>query len=172
MMLFKVCILGGSLIFAKKLGAFFPVWQTQPVVSELTLRLPNSFDALSTAADDTTHFLEAHSAPPDAVFAANLAIEELVTNIIKYGYDDADAHQIVIELAVSAHELRMKITDDGHAFNPFDQPEPDTSLPAEDRPIGGLGIHFVRNMLDDCAYCRDAGHNMVTLTKKFEATPE
>lgn len=142
------------------------------MVSELTLRLPNSFDALSTAADDTTSFLESHSAPPDAVFAANLAIEELVTNIIKYGYDDSAAHEIVIQLAVNNSELRIAISDDGHAFNPFDQPEPDTSLPAEDRPIGGLGIHFVRNMLDGCAYCRDEGRNTVTLTKKFEVSPE
>lgn len=142
------------------------------MASDLTLRLPNSFDALSTAAEDTTNFLEAHSAPPDAVFAANLAIEELVTNIIKYGYDDPDAHEILIRLAVTDRDLSIEISDDGHAFNPFDQPEPDTSLPAEDRPIGGLGIHFVRNMLDGCAYCRDAGRNTVTLTKNFEAAPE
>lgn len=142
------------------------------MASDLTLRLPNSFDALSAAADDTAGFLETHSAPPDAVFAANLAIEELVTNIIKYGYDDTDTHEIVIRLAVSDNELRIEISDDGHAFNPFDQPEPDTSLPAEERPIGGLGIHFVRNMLDECKHTRNEGRNIVTLTKKFEAPSE
>jgi len=137
------------------------------VASDLTLRLPNSFDALSTAADETTSFLEARAAPPGAVFAANLAIEELVTNIIKYGYDDTAAHEIVIQLAVNDSELRIEISDDGHEFNPFDQPEPDTSLPAGERPIGGLGIHFVRNMLDRCGYARRDGWNVVTLTKKF-----
>jgi len=138
-----------------------------PVASDLTLRLPNSYDALATAADDTTGFLETHSATPDAVFAANLAIEELVTNIIKYGYDDDAAHEITIRLAVSGSELQIEITDDGHEFNPFDQPEPDTSLATEDRPIGGLGIHFVRNMLDGCAYTRSAGRNTVILKKKL-----
>ena len=137
------------------------------MASELTLRIPNSFDALTTAAEDTTRFLEENATSPDAVFAANLAIEELITNIVKYGYDDTDAHEIVIHLAVNNGELRIEISDDGHAFNPFDQPEPDTTLPAEERPIGGLGIHFVRNMLDDCAYCRTEGRNVVTLTKKF-----
>ena len=137
------------------------------MASELTLRLPNTFDALTNAADETTAFLEALAAPSDALFAANLAIEELVTNIIKYGYDDDAAHEITIRLVVSGSKLRIEISDDGHAFNPFDQPEPDTSLPAEERPIGGLGIHFVRNLLDACAYCRSEGRNIVSLTKKF-----
>ena len=137
------------------------------MASDLTLRIPNTFDALTTAAEETTQFLEENSAPADAVFATNLAIEELVTNIVKYGYDDTDTHEILIELAISDGLLRITISDDGHEFNPFDQPEPDTSLPAEDRPIGGLGIHFVRNLLDDCAYCRNEGRNTVTLTKKL-----
>jgi serine/threonine-protein kinase RsbW len=137
------------------------------VASDFTLRIPNTFDALTTAADETTRFLEENSASPDAVFATNLAIEELVTNIVKYGYDDSDPHEIIIQLAISDGELRIDISDDGHEFNPFDQPEPDTTLPAEERPIGGLGIHFVRNLLDDCAYCRNDGRNTVTLTKKL-----
>jgi serine/threonine-protein kinase RsbW len=137
------------------------------VSSDLTLRLPNTFDALTGANEEITQFLEEHSTPPDAVFAANLAIEELFTNIVKYGYDDTAAHEILLRIAVLDGELRIEITDDGHEFNPFDQPEPDTSLPAEERPIGGLGIHFVRNMLDHCAYCRNDGKNTVTLRKKF-----
>lgn len=139
------------------------------MASDLTLRIPNSFDALSTAAEETTRFLEENSASSDAVFAANLAIEELVTNIVKYGYDDTDAHEILIRLALEGDELRIEIIDDGHEFNPFDQPEPDTTLPAEERPIGGLGIHFVRNMFDHCAYRRADGKNVVTLRKKLAA---
>lgn len=135
------------------------------MASDLTLRLPNTFDALTATADQTTEFLELHAASPDAVFAANLAIEELVTNIIKYGYDDTDAHEIIIRLAIDDGALSIEISDDGHEFNPFDQPEPDTSLPAEERPIGGLGIHFVRNMLDDCRYHREDGKNIVSLKK-------
>jgi serine/threonine-protein kinase RsbW len=137
------------------------------VASDLTLRIPNSFDALSTAAEETTRFLEENSASSDAVFAANLAIEELVTNIVKYGYDDTDAHEILIVLSVRDNKLSIEISDDGHEFNPFDQPEPDTTLPAEERPIGGLGIHFVRNLLDGCAYHRTEGRNIVTLSKKL-----
>lgn len=135
--------------------------------ADLTLRLPNTFDALTSAADDTTRFLEENSASPDAVFAANLAIEELVTNIVKYGYDDTDTHEILVRLVIADGALTIEISDDGHEFDPFSQPEPDTSLPAEERPIGGLGIHFVRNMLDACSYCRDGVRNVVTLKKNL-----
>jgi serine/threonine-protein kinase RsbW len=137
------------------------------VASDLTLRIPNSFDALSTAAEETTRFLEENSASSDTVFAANLAIEELVTNIVKYGYDDTGAHEILIVLSVRDNKLSIEISDDGHEFNPFDQPEPDTTLPAEERPIGGLGIHFVRNLLDGYAYHRTEGRNIVTLSKNL-----
>lgn len=132
---------------------------------ETTLRLRNDFAELSPVAEATTQFLEAHQAGPEVVFAANLAIEELVTNIIKYGYDDSEAHEITVHLEIDGGVLHIRIDDDGHEFNPFDQPEPDTSLPAEERDIGGLGIHFVRNLLDSCAYIREDGQNRVTITK-------
>ncbi|MFZ4681745.1 MAG: ATP-binding protein [Terrimicrobiaceae bacterium] len=134
---------------------------------ETTFRLRNDFGDLSAVAEATTNFLEENAAGPEVVFAANLAIEELVTNIIKYGYDDEASHEITVHLATSADVLEIRICDDGHEFNPFDQPEPDTTLPAEERDIGGLGIHFVRNMLDSCAYVRQDGRNIVTITKKL-----
>ena len=132
---------------------------------ETTLRLQNDFAELSAAAEATTRFLEDHQAGPEVVFAANLAIEELVTNIIKYGYDDSANHEITVHLELADGILSINIRDDGHEFNPFDQPEPDTSLPAEERDIGGLGIHFVRNLLDTCSYVRRDGENLVTVTK-------
>jgi len=134
---------------------------------ETTLRLRNDFGELSAVSEATTQFLEENLAGPDIVFAANLAIEELVTNIIKYGYDDEAAHEIRIDLEKTDDTLCIRICDDGHEFNPFDQPEPDTSLPAEEREIGGLGIHFVRNMLDSCTYLREGNQNIVTITKKL-----
>lgn len=139
------------------------------MVSELTLRLPNSYDALTDTAEQIERFLQENAVPADAVFAANLAVEELVTNIVKYGYDDAGDHEIVIGLHLRPEELAIRIEDDGHAFDPFAQPEPDTALPAEDRPIGGLGIHFVRNLLDTWTYERRDGRNIVRLTKHLGA---
>jgi len=137
------------------------------MAAETTLRLRNDFSELSAVADSTTEFLEANGSGPDIVFAANLAIEELVTNIIKYGYDDANEHEITIHLAKHPDHFAIRICDDGHRFNPFDQPPSDTTLPAAEREIGGLGIHFVRNMLDSCSHEWSEGKNIVTVTKNL-----
>jgi anti-sigma regulatory factor (Ser/Thr protein kinase) len=136
-------------------------------VSDFVLKINSDFDDLPAAADAATQFLESNKASPDVIFAANLAIEEIVTNIIKYGYDDALKHEITVRLDVTENMLNIEICDDGKEFNPFNQPEPDISLSPEEPQIGGLGIHFVRKMLDACAYDRRDGRNIVKLSKKL-----
>lgn len=137
------------------------------MAAELTLPLRNDFSALTGAAHSTTEFLESHGLGEDVIFTANLAIEELVTNIIKYGYDDQKEHEIVVQLTHQPGQLVIRISDDGHRFNPFDCPPPDTSLPAAEREVGGLGIHFVRSLLDSCHHQWRDGRNIVTVTKKL-----
>jgi anti-sigma regulatory factor (Ser/Thr protein kinase) len=96
-----------------------------------------------------------------------LAIEELVTNCIEYGYDDADDHTIVIVLSISDGSLTMDVIDDGHPFDPLTAPPPDFSLEVEDRPIGGLGIYLLRKLADNISYERNHGTNRLTLTKRL-----
>lgn len=133
---------------------------------ELRLLLANDLDELPAAADHIVSFLEQHDCPSEVVFAANLAAEELFTNIVKYGYDDTARHEVSFLLSLAPGLLTIEVRDDGHEFNPFEQPAPDTSLPIEQRDIGGLGIHFVKNLLDSFSYQRRDGYNIVTLTKK------
>lgn len=137
------------------------------MVVEITLRLRNDFSELPAVAEATTEFLETNGIGADVIFAANLAIEELATNIIKYGYDDTNAHEISIHLVKDPALLTISIRDDGHFFNPFDQPPPDTTLPAAERDIGGLGIHFIRKMLDSHIHEWNGKSNIVTVTKKL-----
>jgi serine/threonine-protein kinase RsbW len=134
-------------------------------VADFFLKIKSDFDDLPAAADAATQFLESNNAFPGVIFAASLAIEEIVTNIIKYGYDDALKNEITVRLALLENMLEIEICDDGEEFNPFNQPEPDVSSGA--RRIGGLGIHFVRNMLDTCSYERRNGRNIVKLSKKL-----
>lgn len=134
-------------------------------MADFVLKINSDFDDLPAAADAATQFLESNNASPDVVFAASLAIEEIVTNIIKYGYDDALKNEITVRLALLENMLEIEICDDGEEFNPFNQPEPDVSSGA--RQIGGLGIHFVRNMLDTYSYERRDGRNIVKLSKKL-----
>ena len=90
--------------------------------------------------------LESNHAPSEVIFAANLAIEENATNIIKYGYDDDLKHEIAIGLEMTENLLIIEISD-GKEFNPFDRPEADILLPTKEPKIGGLGVHLVRRML-------------------------
>ena len=92
-------------------------------------------------------------------------VDELIHNIISYAYDDDKEHDIILVLELAGDRLKMTITDDGKPFNPFDIETPDTSLPLEERKVGGLGIHLVRSIMDRVFYHRRANKNVITLVK-------
>ena len=137
------------------------------MADELTLQIKTNFAAVHSANEGASRWLADRNAPPDVHYFANLAIEELVTNCIKYGYEDAGEHIIEIKLRISGNELALTVTDDGHPFNPLELPAPDTQLPVQDRPIGGLGIHLLRQMSDRMEYVRADGRNRITLRKSM-----
>ncbi|MDD5200341.1 MAG: ATP-binding protein [Terrimicrobiaceae bacterium] len=139
---------------------------------ELILEIANDFAALGPASDRVREYLDGRGAPGAAAFLADLVIEELVTNSIKYGYDDAAQHSIRVGVDFHDDQLRVEVCDDGHAFNPLEQAAPDITVPAEERAIGGLGIHLVRQMTDDVRYERRGASNIVTATKTFPPAAE
>lgn len=96
----------------------------------------------------------------------NLALEEIVTNIITHSYTDDRAHLIGVHLNLQSDEVRIEVEDDGQPFNPLEAQEVDTTMPLEDRPIGGLGIHLVRKVTDGLEYKRLGDKNIFTLKKK------
>lgn len=95
----------------------------------------------------------------------NVALEEAVANIIYYGYDDKDQHLIGIEIDGKNNEVVLKIEDDGSPFNPLEEEPPKTNLPLKERPVGGLGIHLMRNSVDYMDYRREGKKNILTLKK-------
>lgn len=135
------------------------------VLENLTLEVRNSNTAIAPASEAAEGWLQQSQPSPEAVFFLLLAIEELVTNCIKYGYDDADEHTIVIVLSVANEVLTMTITDDGHPFDPLSVPRPNLALDIQDRPIGGLGIYLLRELADHVAYERRDNKNHFTLAK-------
>ncbi len=101
--------------------------------------------------------------PLDLVFKVNLVLEELGVNVVNYS---SDASEIAISLASDEHAVSVEIVDDGPPFNPLaDAAEPDLDAPLEDRPIGGLGIHLVREMMDELHYSREEGKNRLAMVK-------
>lgn len=102
---------------------------------------------------------------PATLMQMNLVLEELIANIVNHGYADGRPGHIEVWLDADPAEIRLRIEDDGDPFDPFAVAEPDLSLAIEDRPIGGLGVHFVRSYTDAQAYQREDGRNRVTLVK-------
>ena len=126
----------------------------------------NEPGSLTTAIEELSRWMEDQQAAPAAAYLATLALEELVTNSIKYGYDDQAEHVIQVEVELGPDGMTMVVEDDGHPFNPLEQMEPDTNLPIEERPIGGLGLHLLRKLSDRMEYVWKNGRNRVTLQKK------
>ncbi|MBQ9410101.1 MAG: SpoIIE family protein phosphatase, partial [Bacteroidales bacterium] len=97
----------------------------------------------------------------------NLAIEEAVTNVMMYAYPDGEKGVVNLKAVLKDSSIVFVLTDGGIAFDPTTAPEADTSLGVEERAIGGLGIHLVRNIMDEVKYRREDGMNILTMIKNI-----
>jgi sigma-B regulation protein RsbU (phosphoserine phosphatase) len=110
-------------------------------------------------------FGEANNIDKNIRLKGNVVFDELITNIINYAYEDDLKHVIDVSISLNANKLAIKIMDDGKPFNPFVKDPPDIKLSFKDREIGGLGIHLVKNLMDEYHYKRLVGKNVITLVK-------
>ena len=99
------------------------------------------------------------------IFEANLALDELFTNIISYGFEDKKEHTIEITISHQNNKLIFNIEDDGIPFNPTQVDTPDLECTIEECKIGGLGIHLAKNLMDEVCYQRCKKKNILTLKK-------
>jgi anti-sigma regulatory factor (Ser/Thr protein kinase) len=116
-------------------------------------------------------FAEEHKISARVLQAADQALEEHLTNVMKYGYEDAAPHEILVRLEIVRDALQIEVEDDGKAFNPLEQPELDTTIPLIDRPLGGLGVHLIRHFMDELSYRRENGHNIFQMRKRLQPAP-
>ncbi len=99
-----------------------------------------------------------------------LIVDEAVMNIIHHAYPEAPGY-LRLSLSFSNQIVRIELRDNGIYFDPTTYPDPDTSLPLEEREIGGLGIHFMRRMLDSFEYRREGDHNRLVVQVKAQRRP-
>ena len=132
-----------------------------------TIVLANDLAEIARVAEAVEDFCTAHDAPVRAVFQINLAIDEVLTNTISYGFPDGGRHDIIVVLSRQDDEIVIDLIDDAIAFNPLEAPEPDLAAPLENRRIGGLGVHFVKTMMDEVSYSRDGDRNHLRLRKRI-----
>ncbi|MFE8032015.1 ATP-binding protein [Thiohalocapsa marina] len=130
-----------------------------------TLVLKNDLSELQRLAQWLEACGEAEALDPKTLFNFNLALDELVTNLISYAYPDGGEHTFSIELWREGNRLIASLEDDGVPFNPLEVAEPELDAALDERKIGGLGVHFVRKLLDDLSYSREDGRNQVRLMK-------
>jgi len=134
-----------------------------------TVALKNDLAELERLSNVIEGFGKRHALPTAALFDLHLALDEILTNVVSYGYDDQHEHEIIVRLTLGgdhdSRQIEVEVEDDGRPFNPLETAPPDVSTSVEDRPIGGLGIHLARRVMDDLEYRRQRGKNVLVMRK-------
>lgn len=105
------------------------------------------------------------TAQPDLDFTLRLVVEEIVVNIVNYAYPEGVDGELNVGITASDTEITLVFSDGGTPFDPLAKDDPDTTLGIDERPIGGLGIFLVKQMMDTVTYRYENGCNILTMSK-------
>ena len=143
-----------------------PMPPSDPLPSNaiMEVSLASDLSALDELARVIEQFGTAHALNQDLLSRLNLVLDELVTNSVSYALPALAEPELRLRLFIDRGSVVAQIEDNGEAYNPFEEaPEPDTSLGLDERPIGGLGVFFVKKLTDSSTYERIDGYNRITL---------
>lgn len=131
--------------------------------ADLHLRLAPDPERLAEVAGAIEELGEREQWSPEFLFRMNLVLEEMTLNVMTHGRK-AGASELEVVVTCDDDTVSIEITDDGPRFDPLsDAPQPDTGAPLEDRPVGGLGVHLVREMMDRIEYRYEDGRNRLLM---------
>ena len=134
------------------------------------VQLPSRLDAIAGLAEEVDAMLPDH---PTVAFQVNLCLDELLTNTITHGLGGATDHVIEVELCREGDWLDILIEDDAPPYDPFaGNTAPDLEADLDDRPIGGLGVHFVQTLMDSAVASQAQGGNRLMLRKRLGDVPD
>jgi len=132
------------------------------------LRLRNHGADVVRLTEFASTFCGQHGLPDEERARLLVILDELFTNVISYGYQEAAGEgHVEVSLSVEADRLVIEFVDDGSPFDPLTSNPPDLDLPLEERPIGGIGIAIVRALVDDICYRREGNRNRLTLCRRI-----
>ena len=137
-------------------------------VQMINKTFPARVEALSDVLGFVDQILESYECPMKIQTAICVAIEEVFVNVAHYAYDGGEGDMTLgISLDEKTHSVTFRMTDKGIPFDPLNKPDPDITLSAEDREIGGLGIFIAKKTMDTIIYAYENGENVLTMTKKI-----
>lgn len=139
-------------------------------VNRTAIEMANKRSEIPRVVESAAHFWEESGVAEDVVHDARLALDEIITNIVSYAFEDSREHGIVVELEVSLDSLVVRTEDDGRSFDPTQFVNPDMDKPFDEREVGGAGIHLVRNLMDEMEYEVLQGKNILRM-KKYLHSP-
>jgi len=139
--------------------------------NEVRFVVTNDDEGMALVMETFASFSREKKLPPKLVATMNMALDELVSNIIKYGFDDDGRHEIAMRYAIEDGVLVTEIVDDGLPFNMLEKEDPDIDLSIEEKPIGGLGVYLVKQLTDSQHYERRDDRNHLALRKRIAQEP-
>lgn len=133
----------------------------------MLITLRNDLEELGRVGELLRAFGVQHGLPQKAVQDCSLALDEILTNIVSYGFPDGAVHEIHVLVEAVSSAITLRIDDDGVAFDPTSVAAPNLETPLETRPPGGLGIHFVRTLMHELRYRREGSRNILSMTRRL-----
>ncbi len=139
------------------------------VHADMSLRIAPGQGDFTLCTREVEKFAETLGLSPKLVYQLTLVLDELITNIISYGYDTPGCYTIDVQASCDDGILELRVVDDARPFNPITAQPPELDVPLEDRakPVGGMGIHLVKSLMDSVDYQRKDGKNMLFLRKNL-----
>lgn len=134
---------------------------------EKEIKISNNLSEIATLADFIETLGEELSLPAEVTMNINLALEEAVANIIMYAYPPQEKQEILLKVTSNKDQLIFLLTDKGLSFDPTQVKEVDLTLSIEERPIGGLGIFLIHNIMNEVSYRRLDDENQLIMKKNI-----
>ena len=134
---------------------------------QLVLDLKPNMTEVERIHDAIDAFGHDHQWSPKSLYQVKLALEEAVVNILSYGFAGQPSQRILLTLSQQDQLLSVEICDNGLAFDPLQRAAPDLDSSLEDRAVGGLGVHLIRQMMDLVCYQRSDGWNRLQMSKSL-----